>query len=404
MTRRLGIGVVGFGWMGQTHTRSYRVLPTHFPDGGVTPEVRMVADTSQERCDLARSRFGVPETTTDWRELVASPEVEIVDVTAPTVLHQAIVDAVAAEGKPVFCEKPVGIDPAATAAIERSARGVISGAGFNYRWAPLVQHAKELLDKGRLGDLTHYRGRFFSMYGRDRLGGLSWRYRKEEGGFGVLTDLMSHVVDMALHLGGPIDSLVSTQNTFVRERPLPPAGGSSHYARGGAQDPRGEVTNEDYVAAMVRFRNGGRGILEADRTMFGPQSQMAFEVNGTKGAAAWDHENLNQLRLYLAEEQPFDGFTEVLAGDTLPHQGSLVPGGGNSIGFEAMKVIEAHEFLRAVTEERRYRPDFGDALDVAAVADTMVRSWSSGTWEQVGELHDDGPRTETGGDDMEVGV
>jgi len=199
MTRRIGIGVVGFGWMGQAHIRSYRALPTHFPDIEFTPEVTMIADTAVERLDLATTRFGVGIGTIDWQDLVSSPDVDVVDITAPTVLHREVVEAVAAAGKPVFCEKPVGVDPEATAAIEKAARdaGIVSGAGFNYRWVPLVQHTKQLVEQGRFGALTHYRGRFFSMYGRDRLASLSWRFLQDGGGYGVLTDLMCHAVDMA---------------------------------------------------------------------------------------------------------------------------------------------------------------------------------------------------------------
>jgi predicted dehydrogenase len=180
--------------------------------------------------------------------------------------------------------------------------------------------------------------------------------------------------------------VVAAKETFVRERPLPVPGQGTHYDRGKPGDPTGAVTNEDYVGALVEFANGVRGTLEADRSIFGPQSSMAFEVNGSKGAASWDHERLNQLRLYLPEEQPTDGFIEVLAGDAFPNQGGIVPGGGNSLGFEDMKLIEALEFLRSIEAGRRHRPDFGDALANASVAAAMVRSWSSERWEDVTSL------------------
>jgi predicted dehydrogenase len=169
----------------------------------------------------------------------------------------------------------------------------------------------------------------------------------------------------------------------VRERPLPRPGAGTHYARGAPDDPTGSVTNEDYVGALVEFASGVRGTLEADRSMFGPQSSMAFELNGSKGAASWDHEKLNQLRLYLPEEQPIDGFIEVLAGDAFGRQGEIVPGGGNSIGFEDLKLIEALEYLRAVADGRQHAPGFADALAVASVSAAMIRSWASQRWEDV---------------------
>ncbi|HXF71121.1 MAG TPA: Gfo/Idh/MocA family oxidoreductase [Actinomycetota bacterium] len=387
MNHPIGIGLVGFGWMGQVHTRSYRNVPVYFPGSGIRPRLVAVADELQDRAELARDAFGYALATTDWREVVEHPEVDVVDVTAPNALHQEVVEAAAAAGKHVFCEKPVGFSPEATAAIEHATRraGVITGAGYNYRWVPLVQHTRALLEEGRFGEIARYYGRFFSMYGRDRLGVLSWRFLQERSGYGTLMDLMSHVIDLAHHLVGPIRRLVAVRETFVRERPLP-AEGRTHYARGRPGDPTGRVTNEDYVGALVEFEGGARGVLEADRTSVGPQSDMAFELQGSLGAARWSHETLNQLELFFVDQGPVEGFTRVLAGDRLPHQGDLVPGGGNSIGFEHMKVIEALEFLSCVRDGRPYRPNFEDALAVASVQAAMIRSWERGAWEEVTSL------------------
>ncbi len=391
MTDRISIGCVGFGWMGQAHSRSYRSIPTYFPEEGIVPRLTAVADTVPARVELATANFGYEAGTTDWRDLIVRDDIDVIDITAPNAMHQEIAEAAAAAGKHIFCEKPVGIVPEATAAMEAAARnaGVITGCGFNYRWAPLVQFTKQLIEDGRFGDLTHYRGRFFSMYGRDRLGLLSWRFLQSEAGYGSLSDIMSHAIDMALFLIGPIKRLVSVKEIFVKERPLPTPGKGTHYDRGAPGDPTGEVTNEDYVGALVEFENGVRGTLEVDRSIFGPQSSMAFELNGSKGAASWDHEKLNQLQLYLPEEQPIDGFIEVLAGDAFPRQGNIVPGGGNSIGYEDMKIFEALEFLKSVRAGTRHRPDFDDALAVASVAATMVRSWDSQRWEDVTSLRID---------------
>jgi predicted dehydrogenase len=384
----IGIGVIGFGWMGQAHSRAYRDIPVYYPESGLKPRLAAVADNVPARLDLAKTNFGFANTTPDWRELIERDDVDVVDITAPNALHQELAEAAAAAGKHIACEKPVGISPEATAAIEAAGRraGVVTGCGYNYRWAPLVQYTHQLIEGGRLGDLTHYRGRFFSMYGRDRLGLLSWRFLQEEAGYGVLSDIMSHAIDMAQFLCGPIRRVVATKETFVKERPLPVPGTGTHYDRGKPGDPMGAVTNEDYVGALVEFENGVRGTLEADRSIFGPQSSMAFEVNGSRGAAAWDHERLNQLRLYLPEEQPNDGYIEVLAGDAFPNQGNIVPGGGNSLGFEDMKLIEAFEFLKSVAAGRQHRPGFTDALANASVAAAMARSWSSERWEDVTSL------------------
>lgn len=388
--KRLRIGLIGFGWMGQSHSRAYRSIPVYFPDAPVRPVLAAVAEPHRERRERAMNDFGYESASADWREVVERPDIDVIDITAPNTLHREIGVAAAAAGKHVFCEKPVGINPSATAALEAAARraGVVTGCGYNYRWAPMVQYVKQLIDGGRMGRPTHYRGRFFTMYGRDRLGLLTWRFLQEKSGHGALSDIMTHAIDMAQFLYGPITRVVAVKEIFVRERPLP-GPGASHYDRGKPDDPTGEVTNEDYVAALTEFACGARGTLEADRSIFGPQSQMAFEVNGSRGAACWDHEKLNQLRLYLPEEQPEDGFIEVLAGESFYRHGNIVPGGGNSIGFEDLKIFEAYEFLRSVAAERPHRPGFEDALSNAGVAAAMARSWDSERWESVKSLRID---------------
>ena len=200
---------------------------------------------------------------------------------------------------------------------------------------------------------------------------------------------MTHAIDMAQYLFGPISRVVSVKEIFVKERPLPKSGEGTHYDRGAPDDPTGAVTNEDYVGALIEFANGARGTLEADRSIFGPQSQMRYELNGSKGAASWDHEKLNQLQLYLPEEQSSDGFIEVLAGDSLNHQRNIVPGDGNSLGYEDLKIIEALEFLKSVRDSTPHSPSFSDSLSVASVAAAMIRSWESERWEDVVSLRID---------------
>ncbi len=210
----------------------------------------------------------------------------------------------------MFCEKPVGGTPEQVARAARAARtaGVISGVGYNYRWAPLVRYARELIASGELGEITNYRGRFFSMYGADPLGVNSWRFQLDQAGYGVTSDLMSHAVDLAHMLLGPITRLTGTVETFIRERPSP-GDGASHYGRGRPEDPRTPVTNEDYAAMLCTFASGARGTFEVSRTLIGPESENAFDVYGTRGAVGWNFERLNELRLYRATEDRGSGYT-----------------------------------------------------------------------------------------------
>jgi predicted dehydrogenase len=385
MKRRIGIGLVGLGWMGQAHSRSYRRLPMLFPDREADAELVICSDTLPERREQAVAAFGYGEATDDWRRVCEHPSVDAVVVTAPNMLHVEIVETACAAGKHVFCEKPVGGTPEQTvrAAAAASAAGVISGVGYNYRFAPLVRYAAQLVADGRLGEITTYRGRFFSMYGSDPLGLLSWRFEQDEAGYGVSSDLLSHAVDLAHMLLGPTASVVGTRATFIPERPLPLPGAVSHYGRGAPGDPTGLVTNEDYAAALVVFENGAHGTFESSRTLVGPESQMAFDVYGTKGALSWNLERLNELELYLAADEPHTGYTTVFGGDRFPYHGNFVPGRANGIGFEDLIAIEDYEFLEAIARGEQFRPGFEEALDYVAFQAALVRSWESGAWEAV---------------------
>jgi predicted dehydrogenase len=384
MRRRVGIGVVGFGWMGQAHSRSYRRIPTLFPERAGEPDLVICSETVGARREEAGAAFGFREVSDDWRRVCEHPDVDAVVVAAPNMLHVEVVEAAAAAGKHVFCEKPVGGTPEQTARAAAAARwaGVITGVGYNYRFAPLVRYAAQLIASGRLGQITNYRGRFFSMYGSDPLGVLSWRFEQELGGYGVSTDLLSHVVDLAHLLVGPITQVVGTRATAIGERPVPQPG-ASHYGRGRPGDPTGAVTNEDYAALLAHFGSGAHGTFEASRTLVGPESQMAFDVYGTEGALSWNLERLNELRVYLASDEAHAGYTTVLGGDRFPYHGNFVPGSANGIGFEDLIAIEDYEFLNAVAREEPYEPGFGAALDYVAVQAALVRSWESGAWETV---------------------
>lgn len=386
MTKTIGIGIIGMGWMGQVHARSYRQVPIRFPELDLQPRLVICSDNVQERAENAKSILGFESATTDWHEVINHPDVQIINIATPNHLHLEIVKASASAGKHIMCEKPVGRFPQETAQIEAATReaGVLTFVGFNYRWVPLIQHLSKLIQDGRLGEITHFRGRFFSMYGSNPLGLMSWRFDKDVAGLGAMGDIMAHTADMALFIAGSIKRVISTSHTFIKQRPLPIPGKGTHYSVGNPDDPTGEVTNEDYAGALVEFENGARGTLEVSRTIFGPKNQFSFEVNGTRGAATWDFERMNELQLYLPTEDGLhDGFIRLVGGDQYPYHGRFNPGEGSGIGYEDLKIIEAYQFLKSVDEGKQAQPGFSQMLEVAQVHDAMLRSWDSGTWENV---------------------
>jgi predicted dehydrogenase len=386
MTRTIGIAVIGMGWMGAVHSRSYRQIGDRFTEAGVRPRLLICADDVPARAREAQERFGFEKCTSDWRQVLVEPDVELINIAAPNHLHRDIAVAAAQAGKHVFCEKPVGRGPEETAEIERAARatGVRTLVGYNYRWAPLVQYAHQLIQRGALGDRTHYRGRFFVGYGSNPQSVLSWRFQRELAGLGTLGDLLSHVIDMAHLIAGPIKRVVANRETFIAERPLPTPGVGTHFT---IRDdgPRGKVTNEDYVGALVQFANGAHGTLEACRVIQGPQCQMAFEVHGTSGALAWDFERMNELNLYLSTGASSDsGYTRIPSGPDHPFHAHFNPAPANGLGYDDLKVIEAHQFLQSIVAERQGVPGFREALAVAQVQAAIQRSWETERWENVG--------------------
>ena len=218
--------------MGFVHGRAYRAISDRFHESGIRARLVICADDVEARAREARERLGFEECTTDWRQVVAHPEVDVVSVTTPNYLHLEMIRAATTAGKHVFCEKPVGCSSRETAAIADMTRraGVLSWVGYNYRWAPVVQYARQLIDEKKLGPLTYYRGRFFVDYGSDPDVVLSWRFQRELGGHGVLGDLMSHVADMAHMLAGPIRRVVANQKTFIATRPLATPEQASHFS------------------------------------------------------------------------------------------------------------------------------------------------------------------------------
>jgi len=387
--RRVGIAVLGLGWMGQAHSRSALRIPSLFPDRAVDPELVVCADTDPTRRERAVRDFGFTRAVEDWTAAVTTADVDAVWVTAPNMMHVPMIEAACAAGKAVFCEKPIGGRPELAVAAHRAAAaaGVSTGVGYNYLWAPLVLHAREMIASGRLGRITHYRGRFLSMYGSDSLGLLSWRFKLGQAGYGVTSDILSHSVAQAIFLLGPIEEVVGMRETTIGQRPLP-QGSGSHYGRGRPEDPHGEVENEDFASMLCRFADGATGTFECSRTMVGPESQNAFEVYGTEGSLAWNLERLNELQYYRRGEQAETGYTTVFGGDRFPFHGAFVPGQANAIGFEDLVAIEDYAFLQALATGEPFSPGFAEAVDVVAVQQALIDSWHSRTWQSVPSLRE----------------
>jgi predicted dehydrogenase len=383
VARPLGVAVVGFGWMGRVHTQAYARVLHHYPRLGVRPELVAVAEEVPGRAEEAAAQFGFAATTRDWREVAADPRVEAVSITAPNFLHREIGAAMAVAGKHIWIEKPVGLTLADARAVADAVAGAgVQGAvGFNYRNAPAVETARDLIAGGEIGTVTHARFRLFSDYAAHPESALTWRYERERGGSGVLGDLASHGADLARHLLGDIVELTADTAVFVAQRPRPEAATAGHTrAAGGAPGP---VENEDYVGCLLRFASGARGVLEACRVSVGEQNAYGFEVHGTEGALFWDFRRMNELGVSRGTAYQDQPVSRVYVGPGDGEFGAFQPGAANAMGYDDLKVIEAYRFLRSIAEGRPYGATLTDAVHSAAALEAMERSASSGAWVNV---------------------
>lgn len=382
MVDTLGVAVVGFGWMGRVHTQAYARVAHHYPALPLRPELVTVVEDVPGRAEEAAARFGFASTTRDWREVAADPRVRAVSITAPNFLHREIGVAMAEAGKHIWIEKPVGLTAEDARAVADAAAkaGVQSAVGFNYRNAPAVETARDLIAAGEIGAVTHVRIRLFSDYAAHPQSALTWRYERERGGSGVLGDLASHGADLARFLLGDIASLTADTAIFVPERARPTAATAGHTLATGELGP---VENEDYVNCLLRFASGARGVLEACRVSVGEQNNYGFEVHGSKGALFWDFRRMGELGVSRGTSYQDQPVSTVYVGPGDGEFGAFQPGAANAMGYDDLKVVEAYRFLRSVAEDTPHGATLDDAVRSAAVLDAMTRSARSGAWVDV---------------------
>ncbi len=386
-SRPLGVGVVGFGWMGQVHARAYTRLLQHYPRTPLRPRLVAVADPEPARRAEATAGYGFEVAHPDWESLVGRDDVDVVSVTGPNFVHAEIAVAAAKAGKHVWIEKPVGRHLGDTTEVADAigSAGVRSAVGFNYRNAPAVELARELVGEGRVGRVETVTLRLLSDYAAHPDSMLSWRFDPLLAGSGVLGDLATHGLDLARYVvgdaAGDIVELVADTATFITERPEPldPAAPRSTTVAGGR---RGPVGNEDHVSALLRFAGGARGMIESSRVAIGEQCAYRIDVHGDEGALAWDFQRMGQLETCAVDG---GGYLDaawrtrhVAPGDG--QFGAFQPGAGVSMSFDDLKVVEAERLVRSVAEGRPVGATIEDAVVAAQLTDAVLRSAAERRW------------------------
>jgi predicted dehydrogenase len=337
--------------------------------------MKVLCGRTPAKVRAAARELGWEETSTDWEEVVNRKDIDLVDISTPGDSHAEIAIAAARAGKAVFCEKPLGNTvPEAErmlAAVQKA--GVTHMICHNYRRAPAVMLARDLISRGELGDIRHYRGTYLQDWITDPKFPLVWRLDRTKAGSGALGDIAAHSIDLARFLVGEIAEVAGHLETFVKERPLP-----------GHADRTGRVTVDDAATALVRFENGAMGTIEATRMAPGRKNYNRFEINGSKGSVAFDLERMNELEVYFeADPVASRGFRRVMVTEPEhPYIKAWWPP-GHIIGYEHTFVHTVYELLEAMADRRVPSPSFVDGVRNQRVLDAVEKAAQTRAWVSV---------------------
>lgn len=385
MTRDINVGVVGFGWMGQVHAKALTRVRQHYPDLDLRPRLVAVADPADDgRLDFATSVLGFEATTADWADVIARDDIDLVCVAGPNFTHRDVAVAAAEAGKHVWVEKPAGRNLAETqqiaAAVEKA--GVASAVGFNYRNAPAVELARDLIASGRIGEVKHVGIHMMGDYCAHPDGALSWRFVNSYAGSGVIGDLGSHGFDLARYVVGPIAELFAEPATFIPERPQAVGAAASHFSRGG-EGPLLPVENEDYAVMLLRFADGARGFLETSRASVGEQNSYIVTVHGAAGAISWDFRRMGELQVCLDQDYQGAHWTTRRVGPADAEAGAFQPDTAIPLSYDDLKVIEAKRLLASIETGTAQGATIADMVQAARCMDAVARSASEQRWASV---------------------
>lgn len=383
--KELRVGMIGYGFMGRTHSNAYKRLTDFFPVQH-KPVLKAVCARNAEKARAFADNWGYERIETDWRKLVEAPDIDLIDIGSPNNTHKEIALAAAANGKMVVCEKPLAMTVAEAeemvAAVEKA--GVPNMVWFNYRRVPSIALAKQIVDEGRIGRSFHYRATYLQDWtiAEDvpQGGPGLWRLDADVAGSGVTGDLLAHSIDTAMWLNGPISRVVAKTETFVKER--------THVETGKVQP----VTIDDACMFLAEFANGSMGTFESTRYARGRKNFNTFELNGAEGSLYFDLEEPEYLQFFEYRQQQSGKKTEShLTGWRKIHTTNgehpymkhyWVP--GTCIGYEHTFLNAIADFVMGIESGQPTQPDFRNALQTQRVCDAVLESARTGQWKTTG--------------------
>lgn len=372
--------------MGKAHSLAYAAMPMFFWPAPAMPVRKTIAEATEPLAEEASRRFGFEKYTADWREVVEDPEIDVIDIATPNHLHAEIAIAAAKAGKHIISEKPLARTSEEAKAMYEAVRdaGVVHMVAFNYRRTPAVALAKKFIEEGSIGRITNFRGTYLQDWSADPSSPLSWRFQKKIAGSGALGDIATHVIDLARYLVGDVAQVNALLSTFITERPLQASGADALGTVTGGEGPRGAVDVDDEVMTMIRFSNGAVGSIEATRNAHGRNNFITFEIHGTEGSILFNYERRDELQVSFAND-PADrrGFRTIYTGPAHPNGAALWPIPALGIGYGETKIIEAHDFFKAIVEGGTVSPNFIDGYQIALIDDAIIESGETGVWVDV---------------------
>ena len=367
----VGVALIGYAFMGKAHSNAWRQVSRFFSPR-LRPRMRVICGRTPAAVEAAARQYGWDEAATDWRAVLRRPDIDIVDVSVPGHLHAEIAIAAARAGKAVLCEKPLANTVAEARRMLTAVRkaGVVHMVCHNYRRAPAVMLAHELIAAGRLGELRHFRGTYLQDWIVDPQFPLVWRLDRSIAGSGALGDIAAHSIDLARFLVGEVVEVAGHLETFIKTRPLP-----------GQPRRRGTVTVDDAAIALVRFESGAIGTIEGTRLAPGRKNYNRFEINGSRGSLAFDLERMNELEVYLQDDAAETrGFRRVLVTEPgHPYAGAWWPP-GHIIGYEHTFTHTIFDFLEGIADGRSPAPTFEDGVRTQQVLDAIARAARTRKW------------------------
>ncbi|GKX64379.1 myo-inositol 2-dehydrogenase [Pragia fontium] len=375
--KEIHIGLIGTGYIGRAHAIAYAQTPTVFPLKGKL--IRdMVAEVNPQLAAERAQAFGFNRSTGDWRELVADPNIHVVDICSPNYLHKEMALEAIRHGKHVYSEKPLALTAADAREMVDAAKqaGVQTMVGFNYMKNPTASLAKEIISNGEIGEIVHFYGTHNEDYMADPLEPIHWHCFKNTAGLGALGDLAAHIVNMAQYLVSDISTVCGDLQTVVKSRPE--QAGSSKMV---------EVENEDQASALIRFNNGAMGVIETSRIACGRKMGLTWVITGTKGTLSFTQERMAELKLYR-HDAPANrqGFQTILVGPEHPDYAWFCGGAGHGIGFNDQKAVEVRDLINGIATNTPIWPDFEEGWKVSRILDAIALSHAEERWVKVSEI------------------